>query len=119
MARAHQEVPPVTWVEECDFGSIDVKRLVPTVLKAAAESLREFPELNARLEGDEIVFLDRYDVGVAVQTDEGLVVPVVRGCDTASVEELEAEVSRLAEAAPAGETKPQGPRGPPLPLPNA
>ena len=42
----------------------------------------EFPELNARLEGDEIVYLDRYDLGVAVQTDQGLVVPVVRGCDT-------------------------------------
>ena len=84
---------------------------MPTVLKAVAESLREFPELNARLEGDEIVFLDRYDVGVAVQTDEGLVVPVVRGCDTASVEELEAEVSRLAEAARAGELKPEELRG--------
>jgi hypothetical protein len=42
-------VPPVTWVEECDFGAVDLKRLVPTVLKAVAESLREFPELNARL----------------------------------------------------------------------
>ncbi len=42
----------------------------------------EFPELNARLEGDEIVYLDRYDLGVAIQTEQGLVVPVVRGCDT-------------------------------------
>ena len=53
---------------------------MPLTLKACAESLREFPELNARLEGDEIVLLDRYDLGVAVQTDQGLVVPVVRGC---------------------------------------
>ena len=60
--------------------------------QAAAASLKEFPELNARLEGDEIVYLDRYDLGVAVQTDQGLVVPVVRGCDTASLEELAAEV---------------------------
>ena len=53
------------------------------MLRATALSLREFPELNARLEGDEIVYLDRYDLGVAVQTEQGLVVPVVRGCDDA------------------------------------
>ena len=102
MTRAHREVPPVTWVEECDFGSVDLKLLVPTVLKATAEALQEFPELNARLEGDEIVYLDRYDLGVAVQTDQGLVVPVVRGVDSRSLEELDAEVRRLAEAARAG-----------------
>jgi pyruvate dehydrogenase E2 component (dihydrolipoamide acetyltransferase) len=111
MARAHREVPPVTWVEECDFGTVELKRLVPTVLKAAAESLREFPELNARLEGDEIVYLDRYDLGVAVQTDQGLVVPVVRGCDTATLDELFEEVDRLAEAARAGKLKPEELRG--------
>ena len=99
MARAHQEVPPVTWVEECDFGAVDLKLLVPTVLKATAEALQEFPELNARLDGDEIVYLDRYDLGLAVQTDQGLVVPVVRGVDSKSVEDLDGEVRRLAEAA--------------------
>jgi pyruvate dehydrogenase E2 component (dihydrolipoamide acetyltransferase) len=102
MSRAHREVPPVTWVEECDFGAVDLKLLVPTVLKATGEALQEFPELNARLEGDGIVYLDRYDVGFAVQTDQGLVVPVVRGVDTRSVEDLEADVRRLAEAARAG-----------------
>jgi pyruvate dehydrogenase E2 component (dihydrolipoamide acetyltransferase) len=111
MTRAHREVPPVTWVEECDFGAVELKRLVPTVLKAVAESLREHPELNARLEGDEIVYLDRYDLGVAVQTDQGLVVPVVRGCDTATVDELAEEVDRLAEAARGGKLKPEELRG--------
>jgi pyruvate/2-oxoglutarate dehydrogenase complex dihydrolipoamide acyltransferase (E2) component len=111
MARAHKEVPAVTWVEECDFSAVDLKLLVPTVLKAAAETLKEFPELNARLEGDEIVYLDRYDLGVAVQTDEGLVVPVVRGCATASIEQLADEVKRLAEAARAGALKPEELRG--------
>jgi pyruvate dehydrogenase E2 component (dihydrolipoamide acetyltransferase) len=102
MTRAHREVPPVTWVEECDFGAVDLKLIVPTVLKASAEALQEFPELNARLEGEEIVYLDRYDLGFAVQTDQGLVVPVVRGCDSRSLEELDAEVRRLAEAAREG-----------------
>jgi pyruvate dehydrogenase E2 component (dihydrolipoamide acetyltransferase) len=111
MARAHKEVPAVTWVEECDFSGVDLKLLVPTVLKAVAETLKEFPELNARLEGDEIVYLDRYDLGVAVQTDEGLVVPVVRNCDSASVDELADEVKRLAEAARAGSLKPEELRG--------
>jgi pyruvate/2-oxoglutarate dehydrogenase complex dihydrolipoamide acyltransferase (E2) component len=111
MARAHREVPPVTWVEECDFGAVDLKRLVPAALKAVAETLQEFPELNARLEGDEIVYLDRYDLGVAVQTEQGLVVPVVRDCDTASLEELQAEVERLAESARAGSLKQEELRG--------
>jgi pyruvate/2-oxoglutarate dehydrogenase complex dihydrolipoamide acyltransferase (E2) component len=111
MARAHREVPAVTWVEECDFSGMDLKQLVPSVLKACAEALKEFPELNARLERDEIVFLDRYDLGVAVQTDDGLVVPVVRDCEKRSVEDLGADVARLAESARAGTLKPEELRG--------
>jgi pyruvate dehydrogenase E2 component (dihydrolipoyllysine-residue acetyltransferase) len=111
MARAHREVPAVTWVEECDFSRVDLKLLVPTALKAAAEALQEFPELNARLEGDEIVYLDRYDIGVAVQTEQGLVVPVVRDCDARSLDELGADVERLAEGARAGTLKPEELRG--------
>jgi pyruvate dehydrogenase E2 component (dihydrolipoyllysine-residue acetyltransferase) len=76
-----------------------------------AESLKEFPELNARLEGDEIVYLDRYDLGVAVQTDQGLVVPVVRGVDERTPDELAQEVERLAEQARAGKLKPEELRG--------
>ena len=111
MARAHREVPAVTWVEECDFSGMDLKQLVPSVLKACAETLKEFPELNARLERDEIVFLDRYDLGVAVQTDDGLVVPVVRDCAKRPVEDLGADVARLAESARAGTLKPEELRG--------
>ncbi len=102
MTRAHREVPPVTWVEECDFEGVPLDRLLPLVVKASAESLAEFPELNARLDGDAIVYLDRYDVGIAVQTDEGLVVPVVRAADTKSADELAAEIADLAERARAG-----------------
>ena len=111
MAVAHREVPPVTWVEECDFGAIDLELLVATVLQACAASLREFPELNARLEGNEIVYLDRYDLGVAVQTDRGLVVPVVRDCDARSLDELATEVERLAAGARAGTLGPEELRG--------
>ena len=111
LTRAHREVPTVTFVDECDFTDVDVKRLVPLTLRATAAALQEFPELNARLEGDEIVYLDRYDIGVAVQTEQGLVVPVVRGCDSASLDELAAEAARLADAARAGTLTPEELRG--------
>jgi pyruvate/2-oxoglutarate dehydrogenase complex dihydrolipoamide acyltransferase (E2) component len=111
MTRAHREVPPVTWVEECDFGELELDLLLSTTLKACALSLQEFPELNARLEGDDIVLLDRYDLGIAVQTDQGLVVPVVRDCDSRSIDELDGEVRRLADAARCGSLEPAELRG--------
>jgi pyruvate dehydrogenase E2 component (dihydrolipoamide acetyltransferase) len=111
LSRAHREVPAVTYVEESDFTNVDLKLLLPTVLRATAAALAEFPELNARLERDEIVYLDRYDIGIAVQTDGGLVVPVVRGCDTRSVDELRADVDQLAEKARAGTLAPEELRG--------
>jgi pyruvate dehydrogenase E2 component (dihydrolipoamide acetyltransferase) len=111
LTRAHREIPPVTWVEECDFTDVDTKQLLPLVLKAVAASLLEFPELNARIENDELVYLDRYDIGVAVQTEQGLVVPVVRECDSRSLDEIDADVKRLAEAAQAGKLAPEELRG--------
>ena len=111
LTRAHREVPAVTYVEECDFSHVDLKLLLPTVLAATAAALQQFPELNARLEGDEVVYLDRYDLGVAVQTDDGLLVPVVRGCDTRSVEELRADIDALAERARGGELAAEELRG--------
>ena len=111
LTRAHHEIPAVTWVEECDFSDVDLKRLVPLVLHAVTESLREFPELNARVEDGELVLLDRYDLGIAVQTEQGLVVPVVHGADKLSLDELDTEVKRLAEAANAAELRPEELRG--------
>jgi pyruvate/2-oxoglutarate dehydrogenase complex dihydrolipoamide acyltransferase (E2) component len=110
LTRAHA-VPTVTWVEECDFGAVDLKLLVPFLLKAVAEALKEFPELNARVEDGEIVYLDRYDIGVAVQTEQGLVVPVVRGCETRSIDELDADLRGLVEKAHAGMLTPDELRG--------
>jgi pyruvate/2-oxoglutarate dehydrogenase complex dihydrolipoamide acyltransferase (E2) component len=111
LTRAHREIPAVTFVEECDFSRVELPLLLPTVLHATAASLKEFPELNARLEDDEIVYLDRYDLGVAVQTEQGLVVPVVRSCDTRTVAELRADVDALADKARAGTLSPEELRG--------
>ena len=102
MARAHREVPPVTWVEECDFEDVPLDRLLPIVVKACADALVEFPELNARFDGDAIVLLDRYDIGVAVQTEDGLVVPVLRAADGKTIDALATEIAELAEHARAG-----------------
>ncbi|MDQ4082129.1 MAG: 2-oxo acid dehydrogenase subunit E2 [Actinomycetota bacterium] len=115
LTLSHREVPAVTVVEECDFTELDRRRgersYVAYLLSAVAGSLAAFPELNARLEGDEIVHLERFDLGLAVQTDAGLVVPVLRAVDRRSLDELEAEARRLAEAARAGTLKPEELRG--------
>jgi pyruvate/2-oxoglutarate dehydrogenase complex dihydrolipoamide acyltransferase (E2) component len=105
--RTHREIPAVTFVEECDFTGVDLDVLVATTLAAVAASLIEYPELNARIEDDDIVLLERYDLGVAVDTEAGLVVPVVHGCDRLSVAEIDAEIRRLADRARSGALLPQ------------
>jgi pyruvate/2-oxoglutarate dehydrogenase complex dihydrolipoamide acyltransferase (E2) component len=110
LTRAHA-IPAVTWVEEADFTDVDLKQLLPLVLQAVASALQEFPELNARIDGNDLVLVDRYDIGVAVQTEQGLVVPVVRDCNARTLDELDAEVRRLADAAQAGKLTPEELRG--------
>jgi pyruvate dehydrogenase E2 component (dihydrolipoamide acetyltransferase) len=110
-----QAIPAVTWVDECRVDALEEARaggsLVPFLLRATVRALADFPELNARLEGEEIVLLDRYDLGLAVQADRGLVVPVVRGCDRLGREELAAEVERLVAGARADTLAPEELRG--------
>jgi pyruvate dehydrogenase E2 component (dihydrolipoamide acetyltransferase) len=115
LATAHREVAPVTVVEECDFTDLSQARgdrtYLPYLLRATVAGLEKVPDLNATLAGDEIVFWERYDLGVAVQTEQGLVVPVLRAADTKSLDELEAEAARLAEGARAGTLTPEEMRG--------
>jgi pyruvate dehydrogenase E2 component (dihydrolipoamide acetyltransferase) len=115
LMTSHREVPAVTVVEECDFTALDGVRgkrsYLPYLLAATVHGLRAVPELNARLDGDEIVYFERFDLGLAVQTEQGLVVPVLREVDTKSLDELEAEAARLAEAAQTGSLKPEELRG--------
>lgn len=67
--------------------------------KAVVGALKEFPLLNAEIQGDEIVVKKYYDIGIAVSTDEGLVVPVVRDADRLSFAGIEKEIERLAKKA--------------------
>ncbi|AJC48312.1 2-oxoglutarate dehydrogenase complex dihydrolipoyllysine-residue succinyltransferase [Allofrancisella guangzhouensis] len=61
-------------------------------IKAATEALKKFPDVNASIDGDEIVYHNYFDIGIAVGTDRGLVVPVLRDTDTKSLAELEVDV---------------------------
>lgn len=64
--------------------------------KAVIGALKQFPLLNAEIKGDHILKKNFYDIGVAVSTDEGLVVPVVRDADRKSFAEIEKDISDLA-----------------------
>jgi 2-oxoglutarate dehydrogenase E2 component (dihydrolipoamide succinyltransferase) len=65
-------------------------------VKAAVEALKTFPLVNARIDGTDIVYQHFYDVGVAVSTEKGLMVPVVRDCDQKGFAEIESEIAVLA-----------------------
>ncbi|SER11545.1 2-oxoglutarate dehydrogenase complex dihydrolipoyllysine-residue succinyltransferase [Piscibacillus halophilus] len=67
--------------------------------KAVVGALKEFPLVNAEIQGDEIVKKQFYDIGVAVSTEEGLVVPVVRDADRLSFAGIEEEIGNLAKKA--------------------
>jgi 2-oxoglutarate dehydrogenase E2 component (dihydrolipoamide succinyltransferase) len=71
-------------------------------IKAAISALQEFPEINGRIEQDEIVFCNYYDMSIAVSTDKGLMVPVIRGADSLSYAEIEKKLKELADKARTG-----------------
>ncbi|MCY3735520.1 MAG: 2-oxoglutarate dehydrogenase complex dihydrolipoyllysine-residue succinyltransferase [Gemmatimonadaceae bacterium] len=70
--------------------------------RASVVALREIPALNARIEGDEIVYQEFVNLGIAVSTERGLLVPVVRGAEGLSMAGIESEIKRLAAAAREG-----------------
>ncbi|MCP5138803.1 MAG: 2-oxoglutarate dehydrogenase complex dihydrolipoyllysine-residue succinyltransferase [Chromatiales bacterium] len=68
-------------------------------IKAAIEALRRYPGVNASIEGQEIVYHDYYDIGVAVSTDRGLVVPVLRDAERLSLPAIEAAITEFGRKA--------------------
>lgn len=81
--------------------------LLPFFIKACAEALQEFPEVNARIDGDDIVYQHYYDIGIAVAAEKGLLVPVIRDVPCRDFADLQktlddfaarAKVSRIALA---------------------
>jgi len=71
-------------------------------VKASVEALRQFPLVNASIDGSDIVYHEFFDVGVAVSTDRGLVVPVLRNAEFAGVAEIERTIRDLGERARKG-----------------
>jgi len=70
--------------------------------KAAVEALKKFPAVNASVEGTDIIYHNYYDIGIAVSSDRGLMVPVIRDVDQMSFAEFEAELNAMAQKAQDG-----------------
>jgi 2-oxoglutarate dehydrogenase E2 component (dihydrolipoamide succinyltransferase) len=70
--------------------------------KACVEALKKFPSVNASVDGNDIVYHEYFDVGVAVSTDRGLIVPVLRDADQASFADIEKSIANFAGRARAG-----------------
>lgn len=77
--------------------------IVSFFIKAAVGALKAFPEVNAELQGDELVLKYYYDIGVAIGAPEGLVVPVLRDADRKSFADIEQEITDMAERATDGQ----------------
>ncbi len=76
--------------------------LMSFFVKASVSALRAVPEVNAEIDGTDIVYKDFYDIGVAVNSERGLVVPVVRDADRKGFAEIERDIQNFAERANAG-----------------
>lgn len=74
-------------------------------VKACCHALKEVPDVNAEIDGTDIIYKNHYDVGVAVGSDKGLVVPVLRDADQKSMADIELEIAALGRRARAGELK--------------
>ena len=74
-------------------------------VRACVQALKEIPSVNAEIDGTDIVYKNYYHVGIAVGTDKGLVVPVVRDCDAKSLAEIEKEIAAFGRRARDGALK--------------
>ena len=113
MAASHSQTAPVTLTAEADATAlVELRKQLAAdgvavsyndlLLYVLARALREHPRLNATLEGDAIKLWRRIDIGLAVDTDRGLLVPVVRDVASKGLAQLAAETQALAERARAG-----------------
>ena len=73
-------------------------------VKACLVALKEIPAVNAEIEGDELIYKNYYDIGVAVGTPQGLVVPVVRDADQKSFAQIEKDIANFGSKGTRWET---------------
>jgi len=75
-------------------------------IKAAVDALKQFPQINAEVRGNDVVYRNYFDIGVAVATERGLVVPVLRNAERSTFAELEKAIGDFARRAREGQLKP-------------
>jgi len=119
-------IPHVTTHDEADITDLEQFRvkmnkeleksgvklsLLPFMVKAAVATLQKFPEFNASLDGDTLVYKNYWHIGFAADTPNGLMVPVIREADKKSVPEIAKEMNELAKLAREGKIKPDQMQG--------
>lgn len=119
LTRSWQEVPHVTLFGQADHRRLFERRrelgdehgrrlpLDALLAKLTSSVLTEFPIFNAYLDGDEVVRRSAHDIGVAVDTEGGLIVPVLRSVQSRSIVELAGEIDELIRAARARALRPE------------
>ncbi|GLR83397.1 dihydrolipoyllysine-residue acetyltransferase [Bradyrhizobium iriomotense] len=119
-------IPHVTTHDEADITDLEQFRvkmnkeleksgvklsLLPFMVKAAVATLKKFPEFNASLDGDTLVYKNYWHIGFAADTPNGLMVPVIRDADKKSVPDIAKEMNDLAKLAREGKIKPDQMQG--------
>ena len=115
LLAARQQTAMLTTFNEADLDTLKTLRarhqehftsrhgiklgLMSFFVKACIEALKEYPAVNARIDGTDIVYHHFYDIGIAVGTERGLVVPVLRNADRLNFAEIERQIAELAQKA--------------------
>lgn len=134
LVEAQHQAAILTTFNECDMSAVMELRkqfnaayrerygtklgFMSFFIKAVVKALQEVPQVNARIDGTDIVENLYYDISVAIGTDKGLVVPVLRDCDRKTLPELELELAALAEKVRGGSLSMQDLQGGCFTIPN-
>jgi len=118
LVAAQHEAAMLTTFNECDLSAVMALRakyqdeftkkngvklgFMSFFTKAVVQALKEVPGINAQIDGDQIVENNYYDIGMAVSTEKGLMVPVIRNCDQLSMAEVEKAIGEAAKKAREG-----------------
>jgi len=116
----------VTYHEDADITDLEAFRVLTNkenekkgvkitmlafLMKAAVAALKKYPEFNSSLDGDDLILKKYFNIGFAVDTDGGLVVPVIRNVDQKGILEIAEETAALAKLAREGKLKPDQMQG--------
>ena len=128
LQQAWQTIPHVTQFDEADISILNTKReklktegqkknikvtFLPFIMKAVIKTLKEFPSFNSSLDhrGENLVIKNYYNLGIAVDTPNGLIVPVIKNADKKSITTLSKELMDISERARSGKLKPDELKG--------